>query len=97
MTRLALIAFAASAMVPAAALAQSANAEVRFDDLNLSNPAGVATLETRIEIAARQVCRGSTATGSRIIAARQQRACMADVRRQIEEQMAEKKVATVRN
>jgi UrcA family protein len=53
-------------------------------DLNLNSEAGRATLERRIESAERQACMSATATGSRIRAAREVKACKAEVRRQVE-------------
>ncbi len=55
--------------VPAhAALPDSAQVAVKYSDLDLSSPEGRATLEGRIERAARQICRmdGPTPTGSRL-------------------------------
>jgi UrcA family protein len=90
MIRLTLISLAAAALIPTAAIANDETADVRFDDLNLASPAGQAALERRIQTAARQVCQSATTTGSRVISARIERECKADVRRQVEEQMAAK-------
>jgi len=87
MTRTLLFTLAASALLPAAAFAQSGGVEVRFDDLNLTSRAGLETLDKRIELASRQICRNEDISGSRIQTARQEKACKADVRRQVEEQM----------
>lgn len=87
MTRTLLLTLAASALLPTAAFAQSGGVEVRFDDLNLSSRAGLETLDKRIELASRQICRNEDISGSRIQSARQEKACKAEVRRQIEEQL----------
>jgi UrcA family protein len=97
MTRLALIAFVASALLPAAAFAQAETAEVRVDDLNLATQAGRDTLDRRIESAARQVCQPVTITGSRITDARLQRDCKADVRRQVAEKVSAQARVVARN
>jgi UrcA family protein len=97
MTRLALYSLAAAALIPAAAFAQSDAAQVRYDDLNLSTPAGAKTLDKRIAIAARQVCRAASITGTRIVDTHAEKACTADVRRQVEAQLIGQGVALARN
>lgn len=97
MTRTMLLTLAASALLPAAAFAQSGDVAVRFDDLNLSSRAGLETLDKRIELASRQICRNEDISGSRIKTARQEKACKADVRRQIEEQLPKQASALARN
>ena len=58
---------AAAAAQPASALAPGTSemqrVEVSYADLNLTNRAGVATLDRRIRGAARQICGGSTQGG----------------------------------
>ena len=49
---------------------------VRFDDLNLEQPAGVAALYRRVRLAAKHVCDGSERPGSPIISV-ELRACVA--------------------
>lgn len=97
MTRLALISLVTAALIPATAFAQSDAAEVRYDDLDLSSPAGLKTLDKRIGFAAQLVCRSSVVTGTRIVDAREERACKVDVRRQVEAQLLGKGVALARN
>lgn len=97
MTRLALISLAAAALIPAAAFAQNDSAQVRFDDLDLSTPAGNKTLDKRIGFAARQVCRSQMTTGTRITDTSEERACIVEVRQQVERQLAGKGIALARN
>lgn len=62
-----LAAAALSLTVPAAALAQDAEApraSVQWDDLDVTTAAGAAELDTRINTAARRACRGMRVTGS---------------------------------
>lgn len=51
-----------------AASAQTSNGSTRipFGDLNLSTPAGAAALDTRIDKAARTMCRNATRPASRL-------------------------------
>ncbi len=84
-----LIAFAAAAVclplatAPAAAAQQ---AELRYNDLNLAVPAGQATLEGRIKVAARSVCAETEMAGARFV----DTACTRQVRSQIMSQIAER-------
>lgn len=72
----------------APALAQEPGGfSIKTDDLNLASEAGRATLERRISGAERQLCMSATATGSRSRAAQEQKACKAEVRRQIAAQI----------
>lgn len=69
---------------PAPLLAQASDGLlIKTDDLNLESEAGRATLERRITGAQSQLCRNATATGSRSRAAQEQKACKAEVRRQV--------------
>lgn len=97
MTRTLLLTLAASALLPAAAFAQSGEVQVRYDDLNLSSQAGLETLDKRIELATRQFCRSEDISGSRIRNARQEKACKAEVRRQVEEQLPQQAATLARN
>ena len=69
----AMLAIATMTGVPALAHADAADAAdaatetVRYDDLNLSTPAGVQALYHRIQSAARNVCGPSVVTGTRIV------------------------------
>ncbi len=76
---------AALAIGAGAASAQSsaANARVSFGDLDLSTPAGVATLDARIAAGARALCR-TAQTGSRISGGAQ---CTAAFRAEVLAQM----------
>lgn len=63
-------ALALAASLPATAAATDKvvrNEVVRFDDLNLTSPAGVAALERRINSVARRVCGYNEVYGTRII------------------------------
>lgn len=44
------------ALVAVPAAAEKMSIEVQYSDLNLDNPAGMATLEGRIQAAARKIC-----------------------------------------
>lgn len=88
MFRLALISFTAAALLPAAAIAQNYNAEVRFDDLDLSKPAGIKTLERRVAFVTRRICRSNNETGTRIIDMREEQQCRESVRKQVQERLA---------
>ena len=80
--------FAALILAAAApAVAGPGDLIIKTDDLNLASEAGRATLERRITSAERQACMSATATGSRSRAAQEQKACRAEVRRQIETQI----------
>jgi UrcA family protein len=68
-----------------AAFAQEAT--VRYADLDLSQAAGRAEFDRRIEAAARQVCRAEPRTGTRIIDQRELKRCAAEVRTQAESQL----------
>ncbi len=68
------------------AQAQTAGAEiahVRIADLDLSNPAGQAALNRRVESAARRVCELPTPTGSRVNYRIEEGRCKAQVRQQV--------------
>jgi UrcA family protein len=75
MTKFFVLALLAAASVPATAANTSAVA-VQTSDLNLANPAGVATLDRRLTAAASQVCSGSDGSLTQNRAAA---ACRADV------------------
>lgn len=65
----ALAATALSAVAAGSASAQSYNgpaARILFGDLDLSTAAGAATLDARIDAAAKTMCRGAKRPGSRI-------------------------------
>ena len=85
-------AMSAFALAPASALAlpgeRSETVDVRFADLDLSSDAGRATLDRRIEAAARKACRvGSSQTGTRISALEAKR-CVARATNQVRNQIA---------
>jgi UrcA family protein len=76
------------ALTGVAGLAQARSAspestEVRFADLNLSNPAGQAALDRRIESAARRVCEPAMPVGSRAAHRLAESRCKAEVRQQV--------------
>jgi UrcA family protein len=76
--------FAALAL---AGTAQAQTASVRYNDLDLSRPAGKAELDRRIEAATREVCKAEAMPGNRFADPGEQRRCEAGVRAQVAEQM----------
>lgn len=60
-----LMALAATCLIAAPALAEEGKA-LRYNDLDLSTPAGKATLDKRIKITARKICAAQVLTGTRI-------------------------------
>lgn len=87
MIRPALFALACSALaVPA--MAQAQHARIRYADLDLASSAGRATLDKRIDAAARTACADLFETGSLAGNARIARECRADVRAQAEAHVA---------
>lgn len=79
------IAAAAIAFSPVALGGESA---LSYGDLDLSTEAGKAELSKRIEVTARKACRTQPNTGTRIESKDGLDTCMADVRRQVEKQLA---------
>jgi UrcA family protein len=72
-------ALALAAGLPATAAAANPvvkNEVVRFDDLNLASPAGVATLERRLTSAARRVCDYNETRGFSYIVSKDISTCM---------------------
>lgn len=74
----------AFALTGSAGLAQAQtdeipSTEVRIADLDLSSPAGRATLDRRVKTAARRVCEFDTSVGQRAALER----CKSDVRQQV--------------
>ena len=87
-TSLVLIAATALALPMAPALAQSQSISVPHADLDLSSPEGRATLDKRIDAAARKVCGvGELRTGTRLNSSAA-RKCVANVDRQVRSQIA---------
>jgi UrcA family protein len=72
--------------VPAMA-AQNNVATLRYDDLNLASDAGKATLDQRIDRAARQVCSDIVMTGSRTGEHALRLRCESDARAQAKAQL----------
>lgn len=69
---------------------------VPFNDLDLSTEAGQKELDKRIEVAARKVCGFDEASVGTRITTREEKACVADARKQLEKRLASltnKKVA----
>lgn len=90
---MAFTALSASLMAMATpALANTAG--LSFEELDLSSEAGRAELNARIERTVRQACTVVEATGSRIPNTRATRECMADARRQIDEQLERRAART---
>jgi len=75
----------AIAFSPAVLAGESA---LNYGDLDLSTEAGKAELSKRIDVTARKACRTQPNTGTRIESKDGLDACMADVRRQVEKQLA---------
>ena len=87
-TSLVLIAATALALPVVPAMAQNASISVPYADLDLSSPEGRATLDKRIDAAARKVCGvGEIRTGSRLNSSAA-RKCAASVDRQVRAQIA---------
>ena len=85
---LVLIAATALALPVVPAMAQNASISVPYADLDLSKPEGRATLDKRIDAAARKVCGvGEARTGSRLNSSAT-RKCMTSVDRQVRAQIA---------
>ncbi len=87
-----------AASLPVAATAGSVvrNEVVRFDDLNLASPAGVTTLERRINSAARRVCGYQDNRGLSNIRARGYYECLDNALASARQQVAAKTGATIR-
>lgn len=82
------IAIIAALTAASAATAQEPTAQIRFADLDLASPAGQAELERRIDGATRKVCRSQTRLGSRIPDNFERARCLAEVRQQVNDQLA---------
>jgi UrcA family protein len=78
---------AAMAIGPAAAFAASPSVELRYDDLNLSTPDGMAKLNKRVEAAAREVCTSRHDTGS-IVKQSLDRKCYQETLQKLQKQLA---------
>lgn len=91
-------ALALATSLPAAAAAEPVvkNEVVRFDDLNLATPAGVATLERRINAAARRVCDYPASGGFGRIVPSEVFDCMENARASARQQVALKTGTTIR-
>lgn len=71
------------------------NEVVRFDDLNLASPAGVATLERRINSAARRVCDFRDSRGSTLLVSKDLSQCMTNALASARQQVAAKTGANI--
>lgn len=89
---------ALAASLPAAAAAEPVvkNETVRFDDLNLASSAGIATLERRINSAARRVCDYYEPRGFSYIMSKDLSDCMDNALASARQQVAVKTGATIR-
>ncbi len=88
-----------AASLPAAALAAEPVVKselVRYDDLNLASPAGVATLERRINSAARRVCNYYDDRGLSRIRSKEVSDCLDDALASARQEVALKTGATIR-
>lgn len=81
---LAAFSIGALAIIPAA---HAAEAQVRFNDLDLSTAAGKSALDQRIERAARSVCATPHETGT-ILRNQVSQSCLRETRKTISEQIA---------
>ena len=83
----ALLACAALGLVIPAVPAMAADVSVRTADLNLATKAGQATLQTRIDAAARQACEvGNASTGTRMGRLEAKR-CVTKAKKLVEKQL----------
>ena len=90
---------ALAASLPAATLAAQPvvrSETVRFDDLNLANPAGIATLERRINSAARRVCSYHDGRGPSLIVPKEVSDCLNDALASARQEVALKTGAAIR-
>ncbi len=90
---------ALAASLPAAALAAEPEVKsevVRFDDLNLASPAGIATLERRITSAARRVCSYRDDRGLSRIVPKEVSDCLDDALASARQEVAFKTGAAIR-
>lgn len=72
------------------------NEVVRFDDLNLASPAGVAALDRRITSAARRVCDYNETRGFSYIVPKELTDCMTNALASARQQVAAKTGTTIR-
>lgn len=79
---------AALALVPATAFAASRSVEVKYDDLDLSTPQGMAQLDKRVEKAAKTVCTEHRITTGSIRSTNVDQACYEQTRQKMKEQVA---------
>lgn len=90
---------ALAACLPAAAAASDTVVQqevVRFDDLNLGSPAGIKTLERRINAAARRVCNYHDPRGSSYLVPKEVSDCMDNALASARQQVAVKTAGTAR-
>ena len=86
--RIVLPAFAlACAATPAAAEPVTVTVKVPYGDLDLTKPAGRATLDARLDRAARKAC-GRAAPARDLTGAQMRRACLAEARSSYRDQVA---------
>ncbi len=78
-----------AACLAAPAVAGYSSALVTWSDLDLASPAGRATLQQRIDVAANQACKSITAGESRKAATHQLEACKAEVRRELNARLSQ--------
>lgn len=86
----------ASLPIAAAASTPVRNEVVRFGDLNLASPDGVAALERRIAAAARRVCGYQDTRGGSKIIPKEYYDCMDNALARASQQVAAKTGATIR-
>ena len=99
MLKLIVAGVALAASIPAAAVAAEPNVKsemVRFDDLNLTSPAGIATLERRINAAARRVCNYYDDRGASRIVSKEVTSCLDDALASARQEVALKTGTTIR-
>jgi UrcA family protein len=98
MFKLLTCAVALAASLPTAAATSDAfvsHEVVRFDDLNLASAAGVATLERRINSAARRVCGRPDSRGSSFLTRKSYSDCVSNALVSARKQVAIKTGATI--
>ena len=83
-----LIAFAAIGAMMTTTPAFAGNMQIKYDDLNLSSPAGQAALERRIDKAAREVCGVDRQRSGTRFPSRSAQKCFESAKKQATQQMA---------
>lgn len=80
------LALAAAMMMPASAFASTV--ELKYDDLDLSTPQGMAQLDKRVQRAAKQVCTSHQITTGSIRTANVDQKCYKEALAKLQDQLA---------